>query len=237
MEAKGKPMFFAHLGSDPDTLVPLVVIPLVTLVVLRRRRGKAVLLAIAAGALAFQVVHALEHGLQAGYWVAHPTSPAWLTPWAEAGRDVLATVSDGRPSTGVELLHLAGNAIFLVGLFALAAPKLHSLGLARPALRRSIMIQSAHVLEHVALTLSVVLGSAPIGVTTLFGLLPPTSTVGVGVRVWSHFLINAGATWYAIAAVRPVIREAHQHRGEAESPRKRLINRVRPVQSAVERPQ
>lgn len=212
-ETEGRTMLLAHFSADPDTVVPLVVIPLATMVILRRERGKAVLLAIAAGALAFQVVHALEHALQAGYWIAHPTSPAWLTPWAEAGRDVLARISDGKPSTGAELLHLVGNAIFLIGLVALAAPRVHTPGLARPALRRSVIIQSAHVLEHLALTLSAVLGSAPVGVTTLFAMLAPTSTVGVTTRVWSHFLINAVATWYAVAAVWPVITQARRRLG------------------------
>lgn len=88
-----------------------------------RRPGgpRHLLLAVAAAGLGFQAVHSVEHLLQLGYWLAHPTSPAWLTPWAEAGRDGLAALTDRRPMTGMELLHLLGNAIFLAGLCATLA--------------------------------------------------------------------------------------------------------------------
>lgn len=202
-------MMFAHIGADADALVPLAVAVAAALVLLRSRRSQeALLVGAAAGALAFQVVHALEHALQIGYWLAHPTSPAWLTPWAAVGRDALAGASDGSTATGTELLHLIGNLVFLGGLCALWALAQRSWPLSRPALRRGTWLQSAHVAEHLLLTATTMLFGQALGVTTLFGLFPPASAAGVAFRVWAHFLINAGATWYAVAAVWPAVVQA-----------------------------
>ena len=89
------------------------------------RRRQAGLLAVGAGALTFQVVHAAEHVLQMGYWAMHPREAPWLTPWAATARDGLASFcsllgSSGGAKLGSEVLHLAGNLIFLAGLAALA---------------------------------------------------------------------------------------------------------------------
>lgn len=164
--------------------------------------------AVAVAGIAFQAVHFVEHIAQALYWVAHPTAPPWLTPWAVAGRDVL--VVDGTAGSGAELLHLVGNGIFLAALFALcvlAACKATTVREFR-GLRPAIMWQSFHVMEHIALTGTYLLFGKAMGVSTLFGL------VGAGplmwsYRVWFHFAINLVATVYAVRAMG----EMHRRQG------------------------
>lgn len=194
-------MFLAHLGADADA-VPLVVVPLATIAILRRREARLLVL-VAVGALAFQVVHTLEHLLQAGYWLAHPTEPAWLTPWAAVGRDLLAATADGRAATGAELLHLVGNVVFLAGLLILGTTQSDGLGVRRRPLVIAAVVQSFHVAEHVGLTATTLLGGAAVGVTNLFGALPGDRALGVAVRIWVHFGINLVATAFALHAVAP----------------------------------
>lgn len=167
------------------------------------QRGPVLALVAGAG-LTFQVVHAVEHVAQAAAWALQPSQPPWLTPWAAAGRDVLAVGGDA--AVGNELLHLLGNVIFLAGLVALA-------GLARRrdsrsrALRVAVAIQGVHVAEHVALTGSVLVGDRPIGITTLFGLLDPGPALWT-LRVGAHFALNTVATVAAGLAVAAMVRAA-----------------------------
>lgn len=154
---------------------------------------------VAAGGLWFQAFHMAEHLVQAGVWVAARDRPPFLTPVAELGADTLEIV--GHAGSGAELLHLAGNTLFLVGLLALA-------GLARSR-RRSVtialVIQGVHLLEHAALTLSVFVAGHAIGVTTLFGTLEPGPTLW-SLRVLAHLGLNATATLFAAVAVIQFLR-------------------------------
>ncbi|CAN5831567.1 hypothetical protein BH23ACT10_BH23ACT10_25030 [soil metagenome] len=173
-----------------------------------------------AGGLGFQVLHGAEHLLQLGYWFARPTAAPWLTPWAAFGRDLLATTTDGQPTTGAELLHLIGNAVFLAALVAgaLAVRRMpHTRGIG-PWLRRTLWLQGYHVVEHVSLTATWLLVGAPIGASTLFGALTPGTVAGGTTRVWIHFVINAVATWWAILAWRDV-RAAGRRGLESDPPR------------------
>ena len=149
---------------------------------------------VAAGALAFQAVHVVEHLAQFGYWIAHPGEAPWLTPWAAHGRDALAV---GGEALGNELLHLIGNLIFLGGLLALVilCRRTGKSASDFPNLRIATVVQGFHVAEHVALTTtSFVLGKS-IGLSTLLGLVDgPMMT---SYRVWFHFVVNLIATWYA----------------------------------------
>ena len=150
-------------------------------------------------ALVFQVVHFVEHMAQLSYWLANPTQAPWLTPWATVGRDVLAV--DGTAGGGNELLHLFGNLIFFGGLIGLvvvaanAGRKMTDI----PYLRGALILQGFHVGEHVLLTLSYLGWGSAIGITTLFGTA--TGVFGSSLRVWAHFLLNLGATYYAVRAV------------------------------------
>lgn len=168
-----------------------------------RSSARAVLL-VAAGGLAFQVVHALEHVLQLGYWVAHPLQAPWLTPWAAAGRDVLAVATDGQAAGGSELLHLLGNLIFLGGLVALAVWHARTgRDSGSRALRWALAVQGVHVAEHLLLVTTWVLTGQATGFTTLFGAVAVGTAPAHAVRVLSHFALNAVATWVAVvAAVR-----------------------------------
>lgn len=154
---------------------------------------------VAIAALVFQVVHFIEHLAQLGYWTSHPASAPWLTPWAIAGRDAL--IVDGTPASGNELLHLLGNLIFLVGLFALVALVWRmgqSVGEV-PFLKPALWLQGIHVIEHVLLTGTYLAVGKAIGFTTLFGLA--AGPFGSGLRVWAHFLLNLVGTYFAVRAV------------------------------------
>jgi hypothetical protein len=154
VDRTGRPGRHMAAGRRPDTSLLL-----------------AVAVAVAVAGLGFQAIHTVEHLLQLGYWLLHPTSHAWLTPWAAAARDALAALTDQHPMTGMELLHLLGNGIFLVGLCATLA------AVGRDRAPRALVVvtwlQAAHVAEHLALTATMTLTGDAIGVTTAFGALPP----------------------------------------------------------------
>ncbi len=114
--------------------------------------------------LSFQVAHFGEHLAQFAYWVVHPTSTPWLSPWAAASRDALSA----DPAIGVELLHLLGNGIFLGGLLALMAATRPR---GNPMLRIATVLQVVHVAEHIALTVTRMFSGSAIGISTAFGLL------------------------------------------------------------------
>ena len=164
------------------------------------------LVAVAAGGLGFQVVHAAEHVMQVTYWVGHPTAPPWLSPWAETGAHVLAVLADGRQATGEELLHLVGNLIFLAGLVAALrlATRLNRAGTG--LLRFALWVQTIHVAEHVLLTTTWLATGQALGVTTAFGALAANPVTAVAVRVWAHLMLNLAATvpalWGALLAWR-----------------------------------
>ncbi len=160
---------------------------------------------VAAGALVFQVVHVVEHALQAIAWAGDPGSRPWITPWAAETATgvghwcvVLAPASSPNP-LGTELLHLFGNVIFLAGLVVLLGlPQLADRRLARTA----VLIQGLHVLEHVVLTGTLVTTGTAFGVSTQLDQFLPVGPTTV--RVLFHFGINALATAYAVAAIHAV---------------------------------
>lgn len=107
----------------------------------------------------------------------------------------------GNHALGMELLHLIGNTIFMAGLGALAVVYT-ARGYASTEfrnLRIALTVQGIHLLEHIALTLTVIFAGQAIGVSTFFGGIegPLLSSW----RVWFHFLINLFASWYALRAV------------------------------------
>lgn len=163
--------------------------------------------------LGFQVVHAFEHVLQLGYWAIHPTAAPWTTPWAVAGRDLLAGAADGQTGSGNELLHLFGNVIFLAGLAGLLSLLRWSDETPHHSLLVAGWLQTAHVIEHVALTTSWFLVGRAVGVTTLLGTLE--GSAGASVRVWAHFLINMIATAYL---VHGLVTTAKHHLGWLRRP-------------------
>ncbi|GAB3144397.1 DUF6008 family protein [Amycolatopsis sp. NPDC004378] len=137
-----------------------------------------------------QLGHVQEHIAQVGYWLGHPNSPAWMTPWGTGLANGLQMLLPGRPTFGMELLHLTGNFIFLAGLAGVMVITRRALKTrARRWAKMGVWMQGLHGLEHLVLTLSVAFGSRAIGLSTFFGLIDP----GPGLttyRVWWHFVAN-----------------------------------------------
>lgn len=194
-------MLLAHVNGGALWGV-LLLTGALTLGMRSTNRSRPWLLAVAIGGIGFQVLHFAEHLLQAGYWLARPSEPPWLTPWAAAGRDGIASVTDGRAGTGNELLHLAGNGVFLAGLAAALAVTLRSPRARSEAgttwLRRATWLQAAHVAEHVVLTTTWLSFGEADGASTLFGALEPGTAVAGAARVWIHFALNLAATAFAV---------------------------------------
>ncbi len=165
----------------------------------RPQQRRSILTVIAVACLGFQVAHMGEHLAQAVVWITAPTRPPFLTPWAELGAAALTL--PGHPGSGDELLHLAGNLVFLAGLIALAvlAPR-------RPtSLTAALAIQAIHVAEHLALTVSAVIAGRAIGLTTGFGTLDPGPILW-SFRVNAHLALNTAATLFAAVAVTRFLR-------------------------------
>lgn len=173
----------------------------------RPEQQGAVLGVAAAGGLGFQLIHVLEHVVQAGAWVLAPTQPPFLTPWAAMGRDALAIGGDA--ALGNELLHLLGNLVFLVGLVAFGRVAGATTSPPR-ALHVGLALQGAHVVEHAALTVTAAITGRALGVTTLFGLLEAGPLLW-SLRVVAHFALNTVATAAAVLAVATVARPWHRH--------------------------
>lgn len=151
-------------------------------------------LAVAAAATTFQLLHAAEHVLQALHWLSAPHGPAWLSPWAARGAGTLAA-----GTTGVELLHLVGNGVFLAGLLALRRVGVPSL-----ALSWATRIQAVHVLEHAAIVASWLVAGRVVALSSLFGVLD-SGAAAVAFRIWLHLVLNLAATAAALVAWRPVL--------------------------------
>ncbi|WP_241691443.1 DUF6008 family protein [Streptomyces sp. GZWMJZ-114] len=161
-----------------------------------------------------QLGHFQEHVTQAGYWVAHPYAPAWMTPWAESFSRGLGQVDSSKPALGMEILHLTGNFMFLAGLVGVVQITHRVTGelKARKWARMGVWMQGIHGLEHVALTLSVALGaSRAIGLSTWFGAIEPGPAL-VTYRVWWHFVANLVGTFILVTAVYHLWKEKRRVR-------------------------
>ncbi len=173
-----------------------------------------------------QIGHIQEHFAQAGYWVGHPDSPAWMTPWGDGLANGLGQVDRSKPSLGMEILHFTGNLLFLAGLAGVMLITHRAvLTKARKWGRMGMWMQGIHGLEHLVLTLSVWLGAPrAIGLSTWFGLLEP----GPGLwtyRIWWHFIANVvGSVIFAISVYhlwreRREVEASFQRPAEVPEPR------------------
>ncbi|OKJ78274.1 DUF6008 family protein [Streptomyces sp. CB02460] len=143
-----------------------------------------------------QVGHFQEHVAQAAYWIAHPYDPAWMTPWGNSFSRGLGQIDPSKPSLGMEILHLAGNFIFLAGLVGIVQITHRVTGelKSRKWARMGVWMQGIHGLEHIVLTASIALGaSRAIGLSTWFGAIEPGPALAT-YRVWWHFVANAVGT-------------------------------------------
>ncbi|WP_234357224.1 DUF6008 family protein [Streptomyces sp. NBRC 110028] len=139
-----------------------------------------------------QVGHFQEHVSQAGYWIAHPNSPAWMTPWANSLSRGMGQIDTTKPSLGMEILHLTGNFIFLAGLVGimLIAKRVAGNLKSQKWAKMGVWMQGIHGVEHIVLTASVALGaSRAIGLSTWFGTIDPGPALTT-YRVWWHFVAN-----------------------------------------------
>jgi hypothetical protein len=201
----------AHVGAEALAGTVAVAAVAVGLLALAGTRRAWPLAVTAVGGLVFQAVHLGEHVVQGAHWVANPTAPPWLGPWAQVGAETLGGLADGQVSTGTELLHLAGNAVFLAGLGALLVLLRRSALAAKigppPApLLVALWLQASHVLEHVVLTATWAGWGRAVGLSTGFGLLAPGTPVAVGVRLWFHLLVNLAASALVAVGLVQVLR-------------------------------
>lgn len=163
----------------------------------------------AALSLVFQVGHFAEHAFQFAVWLLGDLSnicgrdTPWMSAWAaELVRQIgvlLFPLAEAprRMMLGMEVLHLIGNSIFLVGLAALYYC------LPSRWVRWALYIEGFHLYEHIMLTTTAFFVGKPIGLSTLFGA---ASVIGdrefaVGVRVSWHFVMNLLPMPFAMVAI------------------------------------
>lgn len=152
---------------------------------------------IAALCLLFQVGHFLEHFLQWIIWVLNIPSicgrdTPWMSPWTMPYLDMFGSWAwpsvprAAQMARSMEVLHIVGNSIFLIGLGALLQVKNNKW------LRWAFYIELFHLYEHIMLTVSIFTVGKPIGMSTLFGgsFLFPDKETTVGIRVTWHFIMN-----------------------------------------------
>lgn len=150
-----------------------------------------------------QIGHLQEHVAQVAYWLGHPNSAAWMTPWGTGLAKGYEQLGSSKPTLGMEILHFMGNMIFLAGLAAVMVitrrarnTRTHWWG------KMGVWMQGIHGLEHLSLTLSIWFGaSRAIGLSTWFGLIQP----GIGLttyRIWWHFIANViGSFIFSMALI------------------------------------
>lgn len=157
-------------------------------------------LALGIALTAFQAFHTLEHLLQLRQWFAAPWQQGWMSPIAHQTSVGLAAIADGLGLTGtglgMELLHLVGNIVFLVGVLALWRAGLGGLSIVL------IVFKAMHLLEHTTLTLTALAGLPAWGASTFFAQLSGAELSTY--RVWWHLVMNAAAFALAVAVILKV---------------------------------
>ena len=149
---------------------------------------KLILLVIV-GAFVFQFWHFVEHFAQVGMWILGFQHAPYMTPigmWAMdwVGVTFFPNASFANQKYfGFEMLHLLGNAIFMVGIICL------SLFVRTKKVIWALAVQGFHVYEHISLTLSAIFIGKSIGISTFFGMAVDPWMM-VCYRVWWHFIFN-----------------------------------------------
>ena len=167
--------------------------------VVARRRSPVVRVAqcVLIGGLAFQLLHFSEHAIQLGHWFLQPRERPWLSTGGTLLRDQLA-INNAGVAVRNELLHLVGNLFFLSAVVAIVFLADRAGTASDRLAHRALVVQGVHFLEHLLLTVTVVATGIPYGASTFFGLVEGAGATSL--RVWMHFLLNLGATWYAVLA-------------------------------------
>ena len=152
---------------------------------------------VAALCLVFQVGHFIEHFLQWLVWIINIPAicgrdTPWMNPWMVPSLEQFgawawsAVPRNVQMARTMEVLHLVGNSIFLLGLGALLHIK------SNKWIRCAFYIEAFHLYEHLMLTVTIFTVGKPIGMSTLFGgaFLFPDKETTVGIRVTWHFIMN-----------------------------------------------
>jgi hypothetical protein len=187
-----------------------------------------------------QIGHLQEHVAQAAYWIGHPNSKPWMTPWGTGLSKGFGQVDTSKPSLGMEILHLTGNFIFLAGMAGVMVITYRARQTkARKWGRMGVWMQGIHGLEHLSLTLSVWFGAkTAIGLSTWFGTLP----AGPGLwtyRIWWHAIANLIGSFifamglYHLYRERAAVRAAYQVPARSAAPEPVRVPRARPVADPV----
>jgi hypothetical protein len=173
------------------------------------------MVATAAGlGLIFQIGHFAEHAFQFAVWVLGDLSnicgrnTPWMSPWAndlvqQIGAVFTSADAQRRMMLGMEVLHLIGNSIFLVGLASLYYC------VRSKWVRWALNIETFHLYEHISLTATAYFLGKPIGMSTLFGAV---NVIGerefaVGCRVTWHFVMNLLPMPFAMVGLMEYLRE------------------------------
>jgi len=139
--------------------------------------------------LSFQVIHFIEHTVQVTAWIFGSQEKPYMTPLGMLGMNELGILfyPNEEPvrqsKLGFELLHLFGNAIFLLGIFSLLY------FIRNKKIIWALLIQAFHFYEHLSLTMSMLFVIKPIGFSTLFGMAMG-QWASVAYRIWWHFFFN-----------------------------------------------
>jgi hypothetical protein len=185
------------------TAVPVLAV----LALVGTRRRLAAVTAVVAG-FGLQTFHTFEHLVQVRFWSDNPWSAPFMSPLAKKAASGLESIATSvfslptRPTLGMELLHLVGNTLFLLGIFALLVGKPFS-SRRQPALF-AFIFEGLHLLEHMVLTSFVIAGRPAWGSSTLFNALSGAQLSTH--RIWWHLVMNVAAlALFTYALVRPVL--------------------------------
>jgi hypothetical protein len=188
------------VGTAPvDALVMgwvlIAAIPVLTFFVLAGVRSRiSAYLAVVAG-FALQSFHSFEHVIQVVFWGKNPYAPGYMSPVAKkaaAGLESIAASTlgwTGRSTLGMELLHLVGNTLFLLGIAALLIGS--PFAAKRAGATLAFTFEGLHLLEHVILTATTVAGYPAWGNSTLFNTISGAQLSSH--RIWWHFVMNIAA--------------------------------------------
>lgn len=151
-----------------------------------------VLMVAALFGITFQVGHFIEHVVQFGVWLFNDHSKPYMSPWVmwmtnELGQSLFPqAIAQRQMMMGMEILHLIGNSIFLatIGcLFCCVPDKL---------IKLALIVEAAHLYEHLTLVLTALYRHEPLGMSNLFGgaMVIGGREFAVGYRVTWHFVMN-----------------------------------------------
>lgn len=165
---------------------------------------------IAVGGL--QVMYAFEQSLQFVYWLGSPGEPPWVAPWTRAMASFGGRLQDSQSmSFGGEVFPLIITALELLGVAALAfliraitperGDERQVQQQAAKTTRLLLWVQALLFAEHSALILTLLRMDHSIGISTLFGLMPPGPALWT-YRIWWYFLTSAAVTVLFVQAIR-----------------------------------